>query len=626
MHSGKQRFRRLFSLLHFVLVFAAICILPDIKAQTHEVRTIRSVEFQGNRSVSTNAMLEALSAGRGAAFSDTAVQSDSRSILKLYREDGYIDAVIDSVLMTADTAGREVEIIFYITEGKPSVVREIHFSGNAAFTGKQLQDAMTTQSGNRFLPAALEKDIKALLDLYDRKGYPLAKISVSDIERHEENGSMECTPVLKITEGSRLRIVEIQVLGNTKTKEYVIRREARLRPDEMYTPDLPEKVRQRVQRLQLFSSVSVPELYLLQSDSSGGTTSGGTASGGTASRGIASRDTASNNASAGLSLRVAEGNQNSFDGIIGYMPASSGSGGYVTGLVSVAFRNLLGTGRKVSLRWYRENQNSQETEFHYTEPWFLSLPLDVNAGLFQRRYDSTYVKNSYTLNAEYMFSESFKAGVSFSLSEVFPTSGYGETVIASSRTASVGFLLQYDARDDAVTPTSGIYYESEYQTGTKKTGSLGTVEGSGSTAQRIVLDLSGYFSPVHRQVLAEELHIRGISDGSIDLSDCFLIGGATTLRGYREGQFLGSKLVWLNNEYRFLVAPRSYFYGFVDAAYIMQPKNTPAGLEGGEERKIGYGIGIRFDSAVGLLGVCIALGEGDTFSTAKLHFRLTNGF
>jgi outer membrane protein insertion porin family len=332
-------------------------------------------------------------------------------------------------------------------------------------------------------------------------------------------------------------------------------------------------------------------------------------------------------AAAGFALRVAEGNQNSFDGIVGYVPASSSGGeGYVTGMVSVAFRNLLGTGRKISIRWYRQNQSSQETEFHYTEPWVLSLPLDANVGLIQRRYDSTYIKNSYTISMEYMFNELFKAGGSFFLDEVFPASGYGQTVLASSRTAAAGFLLQYDARDDAVTPTNGIYYESDYQTGIKTTGSLGNVNGSRSTTQRVLLDVSGYIAPVRGQVLAEEMHVRDFSAASIDVSDLFQIGGAATLRGYREGQFLGSRIVWLNSEYRFLVASRSFFYGFVDAAYIVQPAMRDIGMEGIEEGKVGYGIGVRFDSGIGLIGVCIALGEGDTFSTAKLHFRLTNGF
>jgi outer membrane protein insertion porin family len=110
------------------------------------------------------------------------------------------------------------------------------------------------------------------------------------------------------------------------------------------------------------------------------------------------------------------------------------------------------------------------------------------------------------------------------------------------------------------------------------------------------------------------------------MSDLFRLGGASTLRGYREGQFLGSRIVWTNLEYRFLVAPRSFFYGFIDGGYIVQPDIAAVKMTGSEQSKFGYGIGVRMDSALGLIGVSFALGEGDTFSTAKIHIRLINEF
>jgi outer membrane protein insertion porin family len=112
----------------------------------------------------------------------------------------------------------------------------------------------------------------------------------------------------------------------------------------------------------------------------------------------------------------------------------------------------------------------------------------------------------------------------------------------------------------------------------------------------------------------------------MDVSDLFRLGGASTLRGYREGQFLGSRVVWTNLEYRFLVAPRSFFYGFVDIGYIVQPVIAAVNMNASEQSKIGYGIGVRMDSGIGLIGVSFALGEGDTFSTSKIHIRLINEF
>jgi outer membrane protein insertion porin family len=79
-------------------------------------------------------------------------------------------------------------------------------------------------------------------------------------------------------------------------------------------------------------------------------------------------------------------------------------------------------------------------------------------------------------------------------------------------------------------------------------------------------------------------------------------------------------------EYRFVVAPRSFFYGFIDAGYIVRPDIITIGMTASKQSKIGYGIGVRMDSAIGLIGVSFALGEGDTFSTSKIHIRLINEF
>jgi outer membrane translocation and assembly module TamA len=86
------------------------------------------------------------------------------------------------------------------------------------------------------------------------------------------------------------------------------------------------------------------------------------------------------------------------------------------------------------------------------------------------------------------------------------------------------------------------------------------------------------------------------------------------------------RLLWTNLEYRFLIAPRSFFYGFIDFGYIVQPAFAAMDGKASEQSKVGYGIGVRMDSALGLIGVSIALGEGDTFSTAKIHIRLINEF
>jgi outer membrane protein insertion porin family len=266
-------------------------------------------------------------------------------------------------------------------------------------------------------------------------------------------------------------------------------------------------------------------------------------------------------------------------------------------------------------------------EFNYLEPWVASLPLNAQLGFFQRKQDSTYIKMQYDVTAEWMLMEEFSVGGSFSQANITPTEGYGQSALAASTTTSGGVSIQYDSRDNIAAPTQGLYYTTQYQSGRKSIRHMAAGGDSIVTAtQRVLLDLKYYRTLWFRNVLAAELHVRDFSAGDIDQSDLFQLGGATTLRGYREGQFLGSRLVWSNLEYRILMASQSFVFGFIDAGYIVQPAITSIARAASEQTKIGYGVGVQLDSGIGLIGVSIALGEGDTFSTAKLHIRLINAF
>jgi outer membrane protein insertion porin family len=559
---------------------------------------MHSVEFEGNHTLSVNQLTAALSTKRDDPFSESLLAGDRERILDLYKNRAYLHARIDSMQVHYDTISHDVEVHIFLFEGKPSVVRRIEFDGCQNLTTIELYHSMQLHEGDPFIPSLLEQDIQTLLQQYENKGFPLSKIAVQNISFTDSADEMSVTVHLHIDEGKALRISEIHIEGNKTTKDYVIIREARVRENELFRGDLPERIKRRLDHLQLFSSVPLPELYLIQEKQ------------------------------AGLLVRVVEGNQNNFDGVLGYIPSTvSGGSGYITGLVNLSLRNLFGTGRKLSVRWYQETKSSQETELHYFEPWIASYPFNAQLGFFQRKQDSTFVQMQYDIATELMISEEFSVGISFSQNSVYPTSRYdGSKAIAESRTASWGVSVRYDSRDNPVTPTNGILYSTEYQNGTKQTLSSDAFPiGSKSTTRRVVFDLSYYLSPFLRQIIASELHLRDFSSGNIDMSDLFRLGGATTLRGYREGQFLGSRLLWTNLEYRYLVTPLSFFFAFLDLGYIA-PFSNGSGLRISEQNKIGYGIGVRMESALGLIGVSIALGEGDTFSTAKIHIRLINEF
>ena len=103
-------------------------------------------------------------------------------------------------------------------------------------------------------------------------------------------------------------------------------------------------------------------------------------------------------------------------------------------------------------------------------------------------------------------------------------------------------------------------------------------------------------------------------------------GGTNTLRGYRELQFLGSRIAWTNLEYRQLLARRSYCFGFFDSGYYFLPENADLAIASSQHVKYGFGLGIRLETGIGNVGVSFALGQGDALSQGKIHFGLINEF
>ena len=107
----------------------------------------------------------------------------------------------------------------------------------------------------------------------------------------------------------------------------------------------------------------------------------------------------------------------------------------------------------------------------------------------------------------------------------------------------------------------------------------------------------------------------------------FRLGGARTLRGFKESQFIGSRVGWTNLEYRFLLARRSFFFGFIDGGYYFRPEDVVRAIQKADAFKYGYGLGIQLESGLGVLGVSFAIGsDSPSFSGGKIHFGLINDF
>jgi outer membrane protein insertion porin family len=144
--------------------------------------------------------------------------------------------------------------------------------------------------------------------------------------------------------------------------------------------------------------------------------------------------------------------------------------------------------------------------------------------------------------------------------------------------------------------------------------------------ERFSVDMEYYLSLFTKQVLLLGFHGKKITSSHLEQSDLYQIGGTNTVRGYRENQFFGSQIVWSNVEYRFLTGRYSSVFGLADAGYFSRPPDVLRSILSQEKFLYGYGIGARIETALGILRISYALGEGDGFSTGKIHFGIASDF
>ncbi len=537
----------------------------------------------------------------GFSATDSArIESGLRQLGESYYSHGYILFKVDSFRVVTSPGSGNAELEVFVAEGQRIVVGRLDISGNKFFPGQELRSEMNTSLGQPFDQATLESDIDFILKKYNADGFPLAKILIDSIYIYRDNGRDSLCVSLKVNEGKRIRIEAVRIEGNTETKDYVILRALRIPADSYYNEDELERAQQRVQKLGFFRSVSKPELF-----ESGDTT--------------------------GILLKVAEGNTNTFDGIVGYVPAQLGQPGYFTGMIDISMLNLFGTGRKFRAQWHQETKLTQQLEIGYSEPYIFGYPITAELSFSQRQQDSTSVTRNFGVNGIFTFSDYFNANLLLSDISTTPLlSAENNFSVYQSGILDAGIGVTYDTRNDLYSPTTGILYETQIQFGQKKIYGPSQLIQPGTRltnyVQHLSVGLSLYHEFLPRQIAAIGIHGEQVTGTELDQTDMYRIGGTNTIRGYLENQFLATKAAWANIEYRFATGRESFLFAFIDAGYIYEQADPIADTPAMSASLYGYGIGAQVETGLGILKASFALGRGDSFTQGKIHFGLVNRF
>lgn len=511
---------------------------------------------------------------------------------------GYLFARVDSIGVRPLNRANQVGLYFYGASGPATTIGTVQLVSDSIDSGQYLQDAGLS-TGIPYRPALIEKSIQHFLNLAGKKGFLFARAEVTDLKIHQKPDQNIADIHLRIREQERMFLDRVLIAGNTYTREEVLLRELPLQSGQKIDLTTLEEIPLRLMRLGLFKSVKPAQVVRIAPDS------------------------------VHLKITVEEGNATTFDGVVGYIPESSAKGsGYFTGLVDIAFNNLFGSGRKFNVHWKKPDALSEEFRTAYAEPWVFGFPLDVGVELERTVRDTSFIQWSYAFNSRLRILRDLSLIGQVRQSSYIPDSSASRDFrLLKNKVLDAQIGLEYDTRDYRLNPRQGIYYFGSYSAGYKRnSGPAYLIEEDSlrrsESLNTLRMQLKFYYNLWSNQVLALHLDGRQIKGSRLQLTDYFWFGGSQSLRGYRENQFRGNVVAWSNLEYRFLMGRNARLFLFSDWGYYQYTTDT---------RKIaewlsGYGMGIRFDTPIGVLGVDFGLGKGDSFREAKIHFGLVNQF
>jgi outer membrane protein insertion porin family len=575
-----------------------------LPAQLIFSQSIKEIEIEGNTVFSDSDIKNWANLYQGQSFNVSSFDSSKTKIAAELNSAGYFHSSFKDSKIEFSSDSQTVNIFLSVEEGKPTYIKELLFSTDDTSNVDEHLSSFNYLKGAVFNRYEIEISINSLLSELENKGFPFAAVKIQSVYFYDDSLNDEhfADLNLQLTTGLRSKIDKIEVSGNSSTKDYVIIRELRIDAGEEYSQERVNNFPRRLNKLRFFEPVQAPQFYI---------------------------DNENNGV---LLVTVKEKNTNSFDGIIGYVPpVDDDEAGYVTGLVNVTLRNIFGTGRAAAVRWQKLTRESQELELKYLEPWLFGLPFNINAELFQRIQDTTYVQRKIGGALEFLATEDISASAFLSTEEVIPTEREIPVfTVYNSSTLTTGLSLKIDIRDDPLAPTSGLLFETGYSLSRKKIN--GPVEyispglETNLNLQRITAGFSAFYELFLKNIVVISVNGKELSGPFFEQSDLWRFGGTRTVRGYREEQFLASRIAWSNLEYRLMLTPRSYAFVFFDAGYYAIEANNDRGIVKNEDVIFGYGVGITVETAIGLLAVSFALADGDSFSEGKIHFGIINEF
>ena len=280
---------------------------------------------------------------RSGRFRESDFEADLDTVIIYYQNHGYPDAKILDVHRSMLEDGRHLRFEITIEEGDFFTFGDVSFTGNEAFSDTVLVSVLDIKNGDEYNQEKLDFSLFTLYEVYQERGYFYAGIEPV-ITEGEQLNSLDIS--FLIQEGERAHIRRVDITGNTRTLDNVIRRELIVYPGDMFQRSALMRSYRNIFYTNYFSNVNVDFQYI------------------------------DNSPDVDLVISVEE----KTTGKAGIGAAYGGSDGF-SGFVELGETNLFGRGQDLTLN-YQFSKKRQDIHVTFTEPWFMDTPLSLGGELF----------------------------------------------------------------------------------------------------------------------------------------------------------------------------------------------------------------------------------------------------
>lgn len=526
---------------------------------------IAAITFLGNKEFSDGTLREVISTSESSwwkffsssdSYDPDRLTYDRELLRRFYLSKGFADFRVVSAVADLSRDNSSFHITFTVEEGEVYSFGKVAIKTNLEKLNKEeLEALIKTKSGDTYNATLIDKSTDALTFAAGAKGYAFAQVRPR-VERNREKRLVDMT--YTISEGPRVYVERINISGNSRTLDRVIRRQMKLVEGDAFNKVLLDKSEKNIRGLQYFSKVDVSQ-----------------------EPGSASDQTIVN-------VAVQEQSTGSLSLSFGFSSVDSAIVG-----VSLNERNFLGRGLQlgssVSL-----SRRQQLIQFHYTDPYFLDRDLVGGIDIFgsetnyqdQARFDARTRGFGFRFGFPLSDNSRFLSRYQLRREEIFNVASGASRAVVEAEGAEtrsvVGYDYYLDNRDDPVDPKSGwdLLFSQDFA-------------GLGGTVRYLSTQVlaHSYMEVAEGFVGSQRLDagiIQGIGE-HVRLNDRFFKGG-TDFRGFKSGG-IGPRDLFTNDA----VGAEAYIFGTTEMTF---PNGLPQALGISTSMFIDYGIiGRAFDSS-----------------------------